>query len=418
MGYVDLNYKPKPSDLICEFRVKPYRTSISNAAENLAAESSIGTWTDVTTEKRYVKKLAAKVFSIKKNRGYGIVKIAYPLELFEPHNIPNVMSSIAGNIFGMKVISKLKLEDINIPTKLMKSFKGPRFGINGVRRVLKIKERPLLGTIIKPKLGLKTNDHAKVAYEAWLGGCDIVKDDENLANQKFNPFEDRVIKTLEARDMAESETGEKKAYMPNVTAETDEMIKRAEFVKQHGGRYVMIDIITSGWSALQTLRDSDLGLILHAHRAGHAAFTRGDHGISMLVIAKIARLIGVDQIHIGTVVGKMEGGYEEVHEIEENIEKKLIKEHNHVLSEKWYNIKPVFAVCSGGLHPGHVPKLIKMLGKDIIIQMGGGIHGHPCGTQIGATAARYAIEASLKGIPLKTYAKHHPELSAALKKWA
>ena len=331
--------------------------------------------------------------------------------------MPEILSSIAGNIFGMKVVKNLRLEDVEWPKKIMNSFKGPKFGIHGVRKILGIKKRPLVGTIIKPKLGLNEKEHAKVAYDAWVGGCDIVKDDENLTSQNFNKFEKRVKETLKMRDKAEKETGEKKVYMANVTAETKEMIKRAKFIKNYGGRYLMVDIITVGWGALQTLRDEDIGLVIHAHRAGHGAFTRGLHGISMLVIADIARLIGVDQIHIGTIVGKMEGKKEEVLRIEEEIENRFIKAKKHYLEEDWGKIKPVFAVCSGGLHPGLVPKLMKMMGNNIIIQAGGGIHGHPKGTMAGAKAMREAVEASLKGISLKDYAKTHEELRYAIEKW-
>jgi len=139
----------------------------------------------------------------------------------------------------------------------------------------------------------------------------------------------------------------------------------------------------------------------------------------MLVIAKLARLVGVDQIHIGTIVGKMEGSAAEVEEIEEQIEQPIIQPHSktHALGEEWMHIKPVFAVCSGGLHPGHVPKLVKMLGRDIITQMGGGIHGHPGGTRTGATAARQAVDAVMEGMSLARYAENHKELAAALGKW-
>lgn len=392
MSYVDLHYKPRGTDLVCEFSIEPRRgLSVREVADRIAAESSTGTWVEVTTAKPYVKKLGAKVFYIKGKT----VRIAYPLELFELGNVPQILSSVAGNIFGMKDVENLRLEDIDLPENIIKSFMGPRFGISGVRKVFGVRERPLLGTIIKPKLGLRTKDHAGVAYQAWAGGCDLVKDDENLSSQKFNPFRKRVKETLKMRDKAEKETGEVKAYMPNVTAETKEMLRRAEFVKEQGGRYVMIDIMTVGWSALQTLRNEDLGLIIHAHRAMHAAMTRNKrHGISMLVIAKLARLIGVDQLHIGTIIGKMEGGRAEVTEIEGEIENRIVQpdRKNHVLAEDWLNIKPVFAVCSGGLAPGHVPKLVKMLGKDIIIQMGGGLHGNPKGTLEGAKTARKIIE--------------------------
>jgi len=415
MSYIDLKYKPSKDDLICSFRVEPAKgLSVKKVAEAVAAESSVGTWTNVKTMKPRIRKMAARVFEIKGNW----VKIAYPSVLFESGNMPEIMSSIGGNIFGMRAAKNLRLEDVEWPEKIKKSFKGPKFGISGVRKLLHVKDRPLVGTIVKPKIGLNEREHAKVAYQAWIGGCDIVKDDENLTSQSFNNFEKRVKETLKMRDRAENKTGERKMYMPNVTAETKEMVKRAKFVKKQGGEYVMVDILTAGWSGLQTLRDEGLNLVLHAHRAGHATFTRNKkHGISMLVIADIARLIGVDQIHIGTVVGKMEGGKEEVYHIEDEIEKRFIKEKGHYLEENWGNIKPVFAVCSGGLHPGLVQKLIKIMGKNIIIQAGGGIHGHPGGTEAGATAMRQAVDASLKGISLKSYAKNHQELREALKKW-
>lgn len=413
--FLNLKYKPRESDLICLFRVEPAKgVDIKTASENIALESSIGTWDEVSTEKGYMKKLGAKVFSIKGN----YVKIAYPFELFEKGNAPNILSSIAGNIFGMKIVKNLRLEDIEIPNEILRSFSGPKYGILGIRKMMKIKDRPLLGTIVKPKLGLKTIDHARVAYDAWVGGCDLVKDDENLSSQKFNEFEERLARTLEMADRAEEETGEKKAYLVNVTAETKEMMKRAELVEQLGGKFIMVDVVTEGFGALQTLREGNFKMAIHAHRAMHAAFTRNKkHGIAMMVLADIVRLIGVDTLHIGTVVGKLEGSLREVSEIEEEIEKNKIKETKNRLSQNWGNIKSVMAVSSGGLHPGHVPFLIKHLGKDLLIQMGGGIHGHPNGTNAGARAVRQALDASMQGISLKEYAKDHIELRMAIEKW-
>lgn len=413
-GFIDLHYKPDKDDLIVEFYIEPNRVDIYKAANAVAGESSIGTWTDVKTmEKRIAKTLSPKVFSIKGPH----VKIAYPCRLFERGNMAEILSSVAGNIFGMKILRNLKIIGIDWPNCIINSFEGPKFGIPGIRKLLKIPKRPLVGTIIKPKLGLTWKKHAQVAYEAWVGGCDIVKDDENLTNQTFNPFDKRIIETLKMRKRAEKETGEVKVYMPNVTAEVDEMKKRARFVKKHGGRYMMIDVVTTGFSALQTMRDENkkLNLVIHAHRAMHAALTRGKMGISMFALAEIYRLLGVDQLHIGTIVGKMEGGKEEVMDIRNEIESTFIKPKKHVLERNWGRIKPVFAVCSGGLHPGHVDKVIKYLGKDVIIQMGGGIHGHPLGTLQGATAAREAIDAVMKGKTLKEYAKTHIALKIALK---
>ncbi len=404
ISYVDKKHSPKKNELVVEFKVKPAKgISMERAAEEIAKESSIGTWTDLATMKpRIAKKLKPSVFSIKGNT----IQIAYPLELFEAGSIPQLLSSIAGNIYGMKYLERLRLENISFSAAFVNSFNGPKFGIKGVRKTLGIKDRPLVGTIVKPKVGLNEKEHAKVAYNAWLGGCDLVKDDENLTSMKFNSFKKRVTETLKMRDKSEEETGEKKAYMPNVTAETNEMLRRAKFVKQQGGRYVMIDILTAGWAALQSLREADLGLIIHAHRAGHAALTRiPDHGISMLSIAKLARLAGVDQLHVGAIVGKMHGSEKEVKGIVKGI------------TEKSSHLKSVFPVCSGGLHPGKVEALLKILGTDIIIQAGGGIHGHKKGTIAGAKAMRQAVEAALQGIPAKDYALMHKELAIALKQW-
>jgi ribulose-bisphosphate carboxylase large chain len=402
IDFVDLNYKPKETDLICTFHIEPEGISLKEAAGGVAAESSIGTWTELTTTEPYMAKLAACVFSMEGNT----TKIAYPTELFEQGNMPNILSSVAGNVFGLKALKNLRLTDIKLPADLVKTFKGPQFGIIGIRKLLNVSERPLVGTIIKPKLGLKTIDHAKVACEAWAGGCDIVKDDENLSSQRFNPFEERVVKTLEGRDKAEEETGECKVYMANITAETETMLKRAEYMLDHGGRYVMVDILTCGWSALQTLRDQNFKLVIHAHRAGHAAFTKNPkHGIVMRAIATVARVIGVDQLHVGTVVGKMS---ETKTEVLENID---------ALKTEMAGLKPVLPVASGGLHPRLVPALMKYFGRDFVIQAGGGIHGHPDGTFAGATAMRQAVDATLQGITLEEYAEKHKELEVALKLW-
>jgi len=402
VDYVDLKYEPKETDVVCAFYVEPKGVNMKEAAGGVAAESSIGTWTELTTVKPYVERLAARVFNIEGNNA----KIAYPAELFELGNMPNILSSVSGNVFGLRTLKNLRLNDVHFSPELIKSFKGPKYGVERIRKLLKVYDRPLVGTIIKPKLGLKTLDHAEVAYEAWVGGCDIVKDDENLSSQRFNPFEERVTRTLEIRDKAEEETGEKKVYMVNITAETKEMLKRAEFVLDRGGEYVMIDILTCGFAALQTLRAQDFNHVIHAHRAGHAAFTKNPkHGISMRVIAKISRMIGADQLHVGTVVGKM---FETREEVRGNCE---------ALKEKMNGLKPVLPVASGGLHPGLVPALIEFFGKDFVIQAGGGIHGHREGTVAGAKAMRQAVDATLKDTPLSKYAKTHRELEIALQMW-
>ncbi|RMD45864.1 type III ribulose-bisphosphate carboxylase [Candidatus Pacearchaeota archaeon] len=416
-SFLDLKYKPKESDLICQFKIIPAKGySFREVCSITAGESSVGTWTDLTTvNERMQKRIAPKVYWIDP-RSHRC-RIAYPVDLFELGNVSDIMSSIGGNIYGMKCVDGLLWEDVKLPKKIIKSFDGPRFGIRGIRSYLRVFKRPLVGTIVKPKVGLNEEEHARVAYEAWLGGCDIVKDDENLTSQSFNNFYVRVKKTLKRLREAERKTGEKKVYLANCTAPADEMVKRIKFVERCGGNYIMLDILTLGWSALQYARKVTK-LPIHAHRAGHAMFDRSpNHGMKMEVVAQFARMVGVDTLHIGTAYGKMAGGREEVLHIEKEIEGQFTKQTQRYLSQKWYNVKPVLGVASGGVHPGIVPKIISLMGNDVVIQAGGGVHGHPDGTVSGARAMRQAVEAAMKKKNIKEFARSHVELKKAIEKW-
>ncbi|MFH0863968.1 MAG: ribulose-bisphosphate carboxylase large subunit [Candidatus Gottesmanbacteria bacterium] len=371
-------------------------------AGGIATESSIGTWTQVTTQLKSVwEKLHARVLKADKNS--GSLQIAYPLDLFEKGNIPQLLSSIAGNVYGLKEASCLRLDDINLPENYVKTFPGPAFGIDGIRKITGVYGRPLIGCIIKPKLGLDCEKHSKIAKEVYEGGIDFVKDDENLTSQEFNPFEKRV--SLIMKYLIDSHQLNK-IYAFNVTAPSDRMLKRANFIKTHGGNCAMIDFLTAGFSGLQSLRSANLGLIIHGHRAMHAALDRiPNHGISMLVLAKLGRLAGLDSLHSGTVIGKMEGGEKEIINI------------NKFLLGSWYGLKPVLPVASGGLYPGLIPDLIKILGKDILLNFGGGIHGHPQGSKMGAIAVLAAVKAYQKGISFSESAKTNKALAVALEKW-
>ena len=423
VDYVDLNYKPNEKDLIVMYyveRAPEACPTLEQACEEIAKESSIGTWTDIITmSKEIAEKLRPSTYYI--DEVNHIVKIAYPQDLFEANNMSQILSAIAGNIYGMKTLKNLRLLDITFPKDIVDAYLGPKFGIKGIRKIIKIDKRPLLGTIVKPKVGLNEIEHARVCGQAWKGGLDIVKDDENLTNMKFNKFEKRIEETLKIRNKVESETGEKKIYMPNITAPVSIMKKRADFVIDHGGEYIMLDILTVGFSALQEIREylDDKNIVIHAHRAMHAALTRNKkHGMTMLSLAKIMRLIGMDQLHTGTVVGKMEGGKREVLEINKVITEKSIKDNNFtLLDQDWGNLKPILPVASGGLSPLHVPELIDILGTNIVFQFGGGCHGHPNGTEAGAKAIRQAVDAVLSNTILKEYAKSHTELQKAIDKW-
>lgn len=409
MSYVRSDRTIDPDDLVCDFTVEPRGASLAAAAEAIAAESSIGTWTDVAAMSESIRdRLAPAVTRLDETTGQ--VAIAYPLALFEEGNVPQLLSGVAGNIFGMGALAALRLNDVLLPARYLEGFAGPAVGLAGLRDYFGVRDRPLIGTIVKPKLGLPPDQHAAVAFEAWAGGCDIVKDDENLTNQHFNPFAQRLDATLAAAARAETETGERKLYLPNVTAETEEMLRRSRLVHERGAPAVMVDILTVGWAALQTLRAETrrLGLIIHAHRAFHAAFTRNSrHGMSMLVLAKLARLVGVDLLHIGTGVGKMHGEPAEVRALAETLRS----------PEGWGAIPPTAPVASGGLQPLHVPALVANLGLDLVIQAGGGIHGHPDGTRAGARAMRQAAEAAAANVPLAEYARRHRELARAMEVW-
>jgi len=377
-------------------------------AGGVAAESSVGTWTTIATEEEAVwQRLHARVVSADEKTGQ--VDIAYPVEIFERGNIANLLSSIAGNIFGLKGIAALRLLDFEAPEEFVQGFPGPKFGVEGIRKRSGVVKRPIIGSIIKPKLGLTVSQQVGVARDVFSGGGDLVKDDENLTSQEFNNFYQRVDEVLAMmREKNWIEFGEKseKIYAFNVTAETNEMIKRAEYIDNAGGNCAMVDFVTTGFSALQTLRKRDLNVFIHGHRAMHAALTRGGtFGVSMMVLAKLARLAGVDLLHTGTVVGKMEG------------EKKEVLAINKFLTSSWHGLKSVFPVASGGLHPGVVPNLIAILGVEMVYNFGGGIHGHPDGSKAGAMAVRQALDAGMGGIDLYTYVEKHSELRAALEKW-
>ncbi|SIR88491.1 type III ribulose-bisphosphate carboxylase [Natronorubrum thiooxidans] len=402
--FLDLEYDPAETDLVCEFSIDPAEgMSMEAAASRVASESSNGTWAALHVDEDELTDLGATACAID---GHEIT-VAYPAALFEGGSMAQILSCIAGNIMGMKAVETIRLEDCHWPEPIVSGFPGPQFGTSVAHEKLDAGDRPILATVPKPKVGLSTDAHVQIGEDAWRGGVDLLKDDENLTDQAFNPFEDRLVDSLAARDRVEDDVGERKDYLVNVTAETNEMLERVDLVAEHGGGFVMVDVITSGWSAVQTVRErcEEQGLAIHAHRAMHAAFDRLEHhGVSMRVLAQIARLCGVDHIHTGTAgLGKL------ANEDTPGI--------NEWLTSDLYGTNPVLPVASGGLHPGVVDQLIDALGTDICIQAGGGIHGHPDGTHAGAKALRQSVEASLEGVALEAYADDHDELATALEKW-
>lgn len=415
MGYTDfleLGAQARPDEFVCTFHLEhDPKVKFEWAAGAVAAESSIGTWdpglTTMTGEER---KYGARVIRI--DEAKKLLWIAYPPDLFEFGNLTQLLSSVVGNVYGLKEVQKLRFVDIEMPKAFVRSFKGPQLGIQGVRDLAGIHDRPVLGTIVKPKLGLSSENWAKAAYNAWRGGIDFVKDDENLTSMTFNDFYRRVDLVMEAKKKAERETGERKLYFCNVSAPVTEMKRRVEHLIGRGNDYVMIDVLTVGWSALQEMRDflDGRGIGIHAHRAMHGAFSRlEEHGIDMLPVSKWIRLAGADTLHAGTLgAGKMftEGGKSHARGIYD------------MLRGDMHGLKPTFPVASGGMHPGVIHVVWDAVGDpDFCAAAGGGVHGNPLGSEAGGRAMRQAVEAYQKGIPVEEYAKKHEELAAAVKRW-
>ncbi|KSW12714.1 ribulose 1,5-bisphosphate carboxylase [Pyrodictium occultum] len=424
--FVDEGYEPGPGDLVAVFRVAPAEgLSVRDAAARVAAESSVGTWTTLSVKPSLYDRLRARAYRFHSlGDGSWLVWIAYPSELFEEGSIPNLASSVMGNVFGMRAVEALRLEEIRLPRGYVASFPGPGHGVEGVRKILGVESRPILATVPKPKMGYTPEEYGRTAYEILAGGVDLVKDDENVAGQRLCRFEARLREVMKAVERAEKETGERKGYLANVTAPVKEMERRIKLVADYGNKFIMIDFLTAGWAALQHARElaGEYGLAIHGHRAFHAAFTRNPrHGVSMFVVAKLGRLAGLDHLHVGTPgVGKMEARAGEVVEYARVLREPVYKPREGDIihmEQDWAGLRPVLPVSSGGLHPGNIEPVIRSLGLDIIIQAGGGVIGHPDGPRAGAAAMRQAVEAAVEGVPLEEYAEKHRELARALEKW-
>ena len=440
MGYWDPDYEPKDTDVLCAFRITPQEgVDAIEAAAAVAGESSTATWTVVWTDRlTSYEHYQAKAYSVEEvpgTPGQYIALIAYDIDLFEEGSIANLTSSIIGNVFGFKPLKALRLEDMRIPVAYVKTFPGPPHGIVMEREYLDKFGRPLIGATTKPKLGLSAKNYGRVVYEALRGGLDFTKDDENINSQPFMRWRDRYVHVMEAVQRAQAATGEVKGHYLNVTAATmEDMYERAEFAKEVGSVIIMQDL-TVGYTAMSSMSKwaRANGMILHLHRAGHGTYTRQKtHGVSFRVIAKWCRLLGVDHIHAGTVVGKLEGdpamimGYYKI--LRDNYNHKDLTQGIY-FDQDWASLPGVFPVASGGIHAGQMHQLLHYLGEDSILQFGGGTIGHPMGIAAGASANRTAVEAIIQARNegrdyytegpdiLVEAAKGCPELNAALEVW-
>jgi ribulose-bisphosphate carboxylase large chain len=450
---LDLKNPHNGEYLLCVFHFLPGKNlNTLQAATEIAAESSTGTNFTVKTETDFSHEMNALVYKLDLKK--ELVWIAYPWRLFDRGgNVQNILTYIVGNVLGMKEISALKLLDVWFPPSMLEQYDGPSYTLDDMKKYLGItkkKDRPVLGTIVKPKMGLTSAEYAEVAYDFWAGGGDFVKNDEPQANQDFCPYDKMVLYVKEAMDKAVKETGKKKVHSFNVSAaDYDTMIERCEMIRNAGfepGSYAfLIDGVTAGWMAVQTLRRKYPDVFIHFHRAMHGAFTRPENpiGFSVLVLSKFARLAGVSGIHTGTAgVGKMKGSPKEDitsangilkllsqgHFFEQSWSKvpqtdrdvlRLVKEDlaHHVILENdsWRGVKKCAPIISGGLNPTKLKEFIDLIGTtDFITTMGAGCHAHPDGTRAGAKALCQSLEAYQKKISIKDYSKNKPELKKAI----
>jgi ribulose-bisphosphate carboxylase large chain len=435
MGYWQPDYVVKDTDVVAMFRITPQEgVDADEAAAAVAGESSTATWTVVWTDRLTACELyRAKAYRVDPvpNSGPGTTTpqqyfayIAYDLDLFEPGSIANLTASIIGNVFGFKAISALRLEDMRIPVAYLKTFQGPATGIVVERERLDKFGRPLLGATTKPKLGLSGRNYGRVVYEGLKGGLDFMKDDENINSQPFMHWRDRFLYCMEAVNRASAATGEIKGHYLNVTAGTmEDMYERAEFAKSLGSVIIMIDLVI-GYTAIQSMakwaRKNDM--ILHLHRAGNSTYSRQkNHGMNFRVICKWMRMAGVDHIHAGTVVGKLEGDPLMIKGFYDTLRESHVPqslEHGLFFEQPWASLLKVMPVASGGIHAGQMHQLLTYLGEDVVLQFGGGTIGHPQGIQAGATANRVALEAMvLARNEGRDIWNEGPEILRAAAKW-
>lgn len=417
------------TDVLCAFRIVP-QTGVEpvEAAAAVAGESSTATWTVVWTDRLtahdHYQAKAYRVVPIPGTDQY-LAYIAYAIDLFEEGSIANLASSIIGNVFGFKALKSLRLEDMRIPLHYVKTFQGPAHGIVMEREYLDKYGRPLLGATVKPKLGLSARNYGRVVYEALRGGLDFTKDDENINSQPFMRWRDRFLFSMEAVHRAVAESGETKGHYLNVTAATmEDMYERANFAREIASPIIMIDL-TIGYTAIQSMARwaRQNGLLLHLHRAGHGTFTRQKtHGVSFRVLAKWMRLAGVDHIHAGTVIGKLEGDPQTTAGFYQTLRGMNYQEDSGIglyFDQDWGSMPAVMPVASGGIHAGQMHLLLHYLGEDVILQFGGGTIGHPQGIAAGATANRVALEAMIQARNEgRDYLEEGPEILSRAAKWS
>ncbi len=380
-------------------------------AEFIALEESAGSWSGegVPTE-LYARSVAFvhDVYEIAPGKGYAA--IAFPTS-----NLPSKGSLFpalwlyltAGPLFERPFADLVRLADVVLPDEVLTAFRGPRFGIQGTRMVLrKDGDSLLLGTIVKPGAGLTPNEVANRSEAAARGGIDLIKDDEKMNNPSYCPLVDRVRAVMSSLHRVEDETGSHVIYCPHITGRPDEMLMAARQAVRAGAKGLMINVFATGLAALQVMsEDEEAAVPIYVHSGGRSALTLcHGNGIDFVVFAKFFRLLGGDYLDIYAQGGYLFSG--------STVE---ARRHAAVLRDPWGSIAPVLPACSGGLNALNLGANYAAFGRDIVPMAGSAIFGHPLGAAAGVVALRQASESYFHGIPLEEYSWQHPELAAALR---
>lgn len=385
----------------------------------IAIEQTTGTWTPVPGETPEIRaKHVAKVMGVYEAPYYEygvpadvtqrqyVIQMAFPAANVEDQ-LPMMLTALVGNI---SLVPNLKLLDIRFPKATLDQFNGPRFGTDGWWKALGLKKgRPLLNNMIKPCSGYPLEVGAELFRQAALGGCDVIKDDELIADMRYNDAVSRVKTYMKIEKEVYEETGEHTLYTVNVTDRLPRMFDLAKRCIDAGANAMMVNYLAVGPEAMRALADDpniNVPILAHMDVAG-AYFMSPYQGISSpIIFGKFARLCGADAIVLPFSLG---GKAMYMHERFMNTTRNLIYPMG--------NLKPTMPMPSGGITPQNVQDIVNALGKDIMIGSGGGIHAHPQGPRAGARALRQAIDAAMKGIKLEEYGKEHEELGVALGVW-
>ncbi len=332
------------------------------------------------------------------------VVLSWPVETIGP-SLPNLLATVAGNLFELRQLSGIRLLDLTLPRVFLERYPGPGFGIDGTRRLTGVERLPLIGTIIKPSVGLDAEATAATVAQLVDGGIDFIKDDELQSDGSFCPFETRVASVMRVINDRAERTGRKAMFAFNLTGEVDEMRRRHDIVASHGGTCVMASLNSVGLSGFSALR-AHAQLPIHAHRNGWGLFYRSPWmGISYRAWSKLWRVAGADHMHVNGLRNK----FAEADASSIDSARSLLEP---MFPDRAATAMPVF---SSGQWAGQAGETYGMLGSaDLIYACGGGIAGHPGGIGAGVESVRAAWEAAIDGEAVEERARRTPALETAL----